>query len=171
MNTTRSTGGGVFFFFYSAKVKQVHWQRMRSIYFSLNTNIKLSCFYKYYLQIHLWNVYRDNILPLSYCSCVPPPPPYVLGCGDHRSFEFIMALRKEPERGGRRAFQHMASVAMLVICSDSQVQSLFIQLALLSNPDPQFGMQCVAIKLRRVRMLWETPSRPTVLLTCHVRDR
>lgn len=42
--------------------------------------------------------------------------------------------------GGGRAFQHMASIAMLVICSDSQAQSLFIQLALLSNPDPQCGM-------------------------------
>lgn len=63
----------------------------------------------------------------------------VLGCGIITPFEFMVALRKEPERG-RRAFQHMASIAMLVICSDSQVQALFIQLALLSNPDPQFGM-------------------------------
>lgn len=65
-------------------------------------------------------------------------------------FEFMVALRTEPERG-RRAFQHMASVVMLVICSDSQVQSLFIQLALLSNPDPSVWYACVAMELRRIK--------------------
>lgn len=64
---------------------------------------------------------------------------HVPGCGIIALFEFMWALREAPE-GGRRAFQHMASRAMLVICSDSQVQSLFIQLAPLSNSDPQFGM-------------------------------
>lgn len=64
--------------------------------------------------------------------------PNVLGCGIIAPFEFLVAVKKEPEME-KRAFQHMASIAMLVICSDSQVQSMFIHLALSSNPDP-FGM-------------------------------
>lgn len=46
---------------------------------------------------------------------------------DHHSPGVYGGFKKEPERM-RRVFQHMASVAMIVICSDSQVESVFIQL-------------------------------------------
>lgn len=57
----------------------------------------------------------------------------ILGCWIITPLEFMVALRKEPERG-RKALQHMASITTLVICSDSQVESLFIQVVLLSKP-------------------------------------
>lgn len=82
------------------------------------------------------------------------PAVYVLGCRIIAPFQFMVALRQKWERG-RRAFQHAVSRAMLLICSDSHIQSLFIQLDLLSKPDPQFWHACVVLKLMRIQMLYQ----------------
>lgn len=66
---------------------------------------------------------------------------------DHQSsWVYVHFNKKEPERG-RKVFQHMGSIAMLVTCSDSQVQSLFIQLALLANPKPSVQHARIVIEL------------------------
>lgn len=73
-------------------------------------------------------MFRDRYSPTAHF-----PDLCILGCSIITPLEFLVALRKEPERG-RRALQHMASITTLVMCSDSQVQSLFIQIVLLSSP-------------------------------------
>lgn len=74
-------------------------------------------------EMFMESVVRERNIPpqlISSLSCV-------WGCWIITPLQFMAALGQEPARARRRrAFQHMASRAMIVICSDSQVRSVFI---------------------------------------------
>lgn len=84
---------------------------------------------------------------------------------DHHSPEFMVALRKEPERV-RRAFQIMGSIAMNVICSDSQVQSVHPACVFLKT---QLSVWHASVTRKLTQT--QTLELLTVLLTYYMRYR
>lgn len=95
------------------------------------------CFYKYYLQfcktVHEMFLQEFKKVQISHSVCV------LLSAGS--SLPRVYGGFKKGTREGEESNQHMASIAMIVICSHSQVQSVFIQLVFFSKSNPQFGMQ------------------------------
>lgn len=91
------------------------------------------CFYKYYLQFCKTVHEMFKKIQISHSVCV------LLSAGS--SLPRVYGGFKKGTREGEESNQHMASIAMIVICSHSQVQSVFIQLVFFSKSNPQFGMQ------------------------------